>query len=108
MNRVRHVLLVQRQQMTRHVQRRVQGDSHPAVQANSRIEHAVQIAKRDSPLWLIVDKETKRVRGVQIQENAHRRALLHATFGSLRVSSAMHEPRTLPIYVHAPTFVVLA
>ncbi|KOC68973.1 hypothetical protein WH47_09530 [Habropoda laboriosa] len=94
--------------MTRHVQGRVQSNRHPSIQADGRIKDAVEVPERDPSLRLIVHEEAKRVSGVQIQEDAHRRTLLHATLGPLRVSSAVHEPRTLPVYVHAPTFVVFA
>lgn len=99
---------MQRQQVSGHVQRCVQGDGDPAVQAHRRVEHAVEVAERDPSLGLVVDEEAQGVGGVQVEEHAHRRALLHPAFGPLRVAATVHEPRTLPIYVHAPTLVVLA
>lgn len=94
--------------MTRHVQGRVKCDGHAAVKAHGWIKYTVEIAERDPALRLVVDEETEGVRGVQVQEDTHRRTLLHAAFGPLRVSATVHEPGTLSVYVHAPTLVVLA
>lgn len=99
---------MQRQQVSRHVQRCVQSDGHPAVQAHGRVKNAVEIAERDPTLGLVVHEEAEGVSGVQIEEHAHRGTLLHPPLGPLRVAPSVHEPRTLPVYVHAPTLVVLA
>lgn len=94
--------------MTRYIQGGVEGDGDAAVQANCRIKDAVEIAERDAALRLIVDEEAQCVRGVQVEEDTDSRALLNAALGALRVTAAVHEPRPLPIYVHAPALVVLA
>lgn len=93
--------------MTRHVQGGVEGYGNAAVKTYRRIENAVEIAKRDAALRLIVDEEAQCVRGVQVEEDADGRALLDAALGALRVTAAVHEPRPLPVYVHAPALVVL-
>lgn len=93
--------------MTRHVQGGVEGYGDAAIKAYRRIEDAVEIAERDTALRLIVDEEAQRVRGVKVEEDADGRALLDATLGALRVSASVHEPRPLPVYVHAPALVVL-
>lgn len=93
--------------MTRHIQGGVKGYGDTAVQAYRRIEDAVEIAERDAALGLVVDEEAQCVRGVQVEEDADSRALLNATLGALRVTATVHEPRPLPVYVHAPALVVL-
>lgn len=93
--------------MARHVERGVKGHRYAAIQADRRVKDAVEIAEGDAALRLVVDEEAQRVRGVQVEENADGRALLDATLRALCVTAAVHEPRPLPVYVHAPAFVVL-
>lgn len=107
MNHIANILLVKREQMTRYIQGGVEGYGDAAVQAYRRIKDAVEIAERDAALGLIVDEEAQCVRGVQVEEDTDSRALLNAALGALRVTTAMHEPRPLSIYVHAPALVVL-
>lgn len=107
LNHVADVLLVKREQMTRHVQSGVKGHGDAAIQADRRIKDAVEIAERDAALRLIVDEEAQRVRGVQIEQHADSRTLLNATLCPLRVMAAVHEPRPLSVDVHTPAFVVL-
>lgn len=93
--------------MTRYIQGGVEGYGDAAIKAYRRIEDAVEIAERDAALRLIVDEEAQCVCGVQVEEDTDGRALLNASLGALRVTAAVHEPRSLPIYVHAPALVVL-
>lgn len=107
LNNVTDVLLVKRQQVTRHVQRGVEGHRDTAVQTDRRIKDAIEVAERDAALRLVVDEEAQGVRGLEVEEHADGRALLYATVRPLRVTAAVHEPRALPVYVHAPALVVL-
>lgn len=91
-----------------HVQGRVQGDGHPAIQTHRRIKNAVEVAERDVALGLVVDEEAQSVSDVQVQEKADCRTLLDATLGALGVTTTVHEPGTLAVDVHAPAPVVLA
>jgi len=93
--------------MTRHVKSGVKGHGYTAIQTDRRIKDAVKIAEGDAALRLVVDKEAQRVRGVQVEKDADGRALLNATLRALCVTAAVHEPRPLSVYVHAPAFVVL-
>lgn len=95
------------QQVTRHVQGGVEGHRDAAVQADSRVKHAVEVAEGDTTLRLIVDEEAQRVRSLEVEEDADGRALLNATVCPLRVTAAVHEPRALSVYIHAPALVVL-
>lgn len=93
--------------MTRYIQGGVEGYGDAAIKAYRRIKDAVEIAERDTALRLIVDEEAQCVRGIQVEEDTDGRALLDASLSALRVTATVHEPRPLPIYVHAPALVVL-
>ena len=96
------------EEVARHVEGSVQGDGDAAVEAHGRIEDAVEVAEGDAALGLPVDEEAQRVRRVEVEEHADGRALLDAALGALGVHAPVHEPRALPVYVHAPAPVVLA
>jgi len=92
LNHVVHVLLVEGEQVTRHVQGGVEGDGDSAVEADRWIKHAVEVAEGDATLRLVVDEEAQRVRGIEVKEHADGRALLHAALRPLRVAATVHEP----------------
>ncbi|TGZ53234.1 Uncharacterized protein DBV15_01589 [Temnothorax longispinosus] len=57
LNHIANVLLVKREEMTRHVECGVKRHGYAAIQTDRRIKDAVEIAEGDAALRLIVDEE---------------------------------------------------
>lgn len=91
----------------RRIDGRVQRQRDAAIDANGRIENAIQIAERNRTLRHFVDQKTERV-SFQIQQNANRAARRDATLDASLVHRIVLKPRSLPIDVHGETFVVFA
>ncbi|KAH1019639.1 hypothetical protein HUJ04_009430 [Dendroctonus ponderosae] len=78
-----------------------------SVNANGWIEHPIQIPECDFPLRLLVDVKLQPMMA-EVQQYSNRRSHMDAAFDPLFMSACMLEPRSLPINVHGPSFIILS
>lgn len=92
---------------SRSIDRRVQRQRDTAINADGRIENAVQVAERNRTLGHFVDQEAERV-ALQIEQYTDGAARCDAPFDATFVDRIVLEPGSLAIDVHGETFVVFA
>lgn len=91
----------------RRIERRVQRDADPPVDADGRVEHPVQVLERHRALGLVVHVERQAV-PVEVEQDSDRAARRYAALYPLLVGAGVLEPRAFAVYVHRPASVVLA